>query len=287
MTKQANPPAPQADADAAAVVLWYPSPVTARGIVALPNNVAGACVLGWGDNTYTETSGGAPASTHAYASGGAYKLTVYQDAADAPPELVLDTVYLPHAPERAMALIAEEQVSIRDGMAPTIAFAPDASNPNLIIATVNDQPARMVSEYEITWAAGEVETKYLPHGTTARHGFKAGTHTVTVRDLHTRRALTQDLEVKDKEYDPDFTFAKGANTMTVEITLSKVGTKKDVLIDWGDGDQTPMPAAEVGQKTSHPYLDANDYIVQCVYADGSTDGSARLVTVPFPARAAR
>lgn len=242
-----------------------PAAVTERGVVAYVLNAPTVDTIDWGDGTRSVYS--SAAAVHAYASAKAYTVTA----------LAGETV------------VASRQVYVRDGLAPNVTFAPDANNPNLIVATFGDDPEDLVSKYEVTWEAGAVETLFAAKGTTRSHGFRAGTHTIVVRDLHTRRVLTEDIEVKDKTYDPDFDFAKGADTMTVEITLKNVKTKKEIVLAWGDGDQTLVPASEAvdGTKKSHTFLDADSYIVQCVYKDGSTEGSADLVTVPFPARAGR
>lgn len=241
---------------------WAPSPTKALGVAAVAAEVTGSFTLHWGDGT---TVDGATAGTplhHTYTGAGAYVAAAVQ----------------------AGATVARVQVFVRPGLAPAITFAAAADNPNIIEATVGDEPAELVSRYRIAWGDGSAAQELVAEkGQVISHGFKAGTYTITVTDLRTRRVLREQQVVTDAEYDPDFTLAKGADANTARATLSRVlaDPAKDVLLDWGDGEQTTLPAAKVGDHADHTYAAADTYLVQCVYTDGSTDGSAKTVTIPF------
>lgn len=242
------------------------SPVTERGVAALALNAPTVDAIDWGDGSRSPYSG--RGVFHTYASAKAYTVTALDG----------DTI------------VATAQVFVRDGLTPNVTFAADAGNPNMIIATFNDDPADLISRYEVTWAPGAVEEVVAAKGTTKTHGFQAGDHTIVVRDMHSGRVLSEDITVKDKEYDPDFTLVKGADANTALLEITRLVTAgKELLVDWGDYTQTTITAADakVGFKVSHPYAAADTYLVQLVYSDGSTEGSARVVTIPFPAARSR
>ncbi|WP_367139618.1 hypothetical protein [Saccharothrix sp. HUAS TT1] len=258
-----------AGARADAVLLWVPAALRERGVVLALTGLTGSVDLDFGDGTDpVRTAAGAPPIPHTYTTAGrAYLATAWQDG----------------------DLVAEAQIVVRAGLAPAVTFATAADNPNIVEATVTADPADLVSRYEFTWGVdGPVETLYAPKGTVLRHGFHAGTHTITVRDLHTGRVSSTDVEVTDLQYDPDFDLSQGADVRTAQLTVTASAEAKELLIDWGDGEQSTIPApadgdTNVGQKRSHTYTRDDTYIVQLVYSDGSTDGSSKTVTIPFPA----
>ena len=253
-------------AEDAAALRWVPKAIAELGVVAVPTNVVGEFTMDWGDSKRTDSSAGAPPVSHAYASAGAYTVTLTQGD----------------------AIVAKTQVVIRAGKGPAVTAAPAADNPNIIELTFADDPAEIASQYAITWNVGGVaEVVFAPKGTVLSHGYTAGDHVIVVRDLYTRRAVRLEVTVVDATFDPDFSATQGENTMTALVTLTAVATVKDVLVDWGDGQQSTVAAAEVGGKATHAYAANDTYIIQVVYADGSTDGSARTVTIPFPARDGR
>lgn len=234
------------------------SAIRPLGVVAIALQVTDAYEMHWGDGTYSGGSGSVPLN-HTYPAASVYTITVRQG----------DTV------------VAQRRVNVRNTMKPVVTFAPNADNPNFIEATFDDDPADVVSQYRIRWEEGQEETLFAPKGTVRRHGFPAGTHEIFVQDLHTGRSMTESVEVTDPEYDPDFSLARGADTNTADLTITKLATVKEVLIDWGDGKQSTISAPAVGTKSSHTYTANNTYIIQLVYSDGSTDGSSRVVTIPF------
>lgn len=248
---------------AGSVIKWAPASLVERGIVAiLTGTAASADTVDWGDGT-TSTASGATLR-HTFAEARAYTVTALQGT----------------------TAVARETVFVRDGLAAEVALAPASDNPNIVELTVNSEPADMVSRYSIQWTPdGQPELHYLPKGAVVSHGFAAGDHPVVVRDLHTGRALRETVTVTDPSFDPDFSIAKGADVMTAEITLSVVGTVKEILVDWGDGEQTKIPTPAVGAKHSHTYAANDTYIIQVLYSDASTDGAARVVTIPFAAMA--
>lgn len=251
-------PDPRADP----TVKVVPAVITERGVVAMVLNAPTVDTIDWGDGTRSPYSGAA--LVHTYPSAKAYSINALAGE----------------------ALMASGQVYVRDGLAPNVTFAADTNNPNLIIATFNDEPEDLISKYEITWEPGAVEEIVAVKGTTKSHGFRAGDHTIVIRDLHSGRVLSKDITVVDKEYDPDFTVVKGADVNTALLEVTKLVTPgKELLIDWDDYTQTTVPdaSAAVGHQESHAYSEAGDYLVQLVYSDGSTEGSAQLVTIPFPA----
>jgi hypothetical protein len=246
----------------APVIRWAPAALTERGVVAVVLNLTGAFTVHWGDGGTTDSTGGGGALRHTFSSPGPYTFTAKQGG----------------------GIVAKTHAFVRDGLKPAVTFAAASDNPNIVEATFNDDPAELVSSYEVTWATGVVETFFAPKGTVRSHGYAAGTHTIVVRDLYTGRVSSTDVVVVDPTYDPDFSLAKGANATTALLTLTAVATAKDVLVDWGDGTQETIPAAKPDDKRTHPYAVAGTYIVQVLYADNSTDGSAHDVTIPFPAR---
>lgn len=270
-------PDPDTDLDTAAdglddgtsQVRWAPATLVERGIVAVAVNVTGTYILWWGEgDAHTDTAAGAGPVRHTYAKAGSYTVIAKQGT----------------------TTLATAQVFVRDGLAPVVTFAPASDNSNIVEATFGDDPADLISRYEITWAAGAVETVVAPKGTVCSRGFQAGTHTIVIRDLHTGRSLSQDVEVKDKEYDPDFSVAKGADVNTALFTLTKVsgdGTQ-DVIIDFGDGATHTFTAAKPNDSISHTYARADSYIAQVAFTEGDTgNGGAKLITIPFPARTGR
>lgn len=245
------------------VIKWTPAALVPRAVIAVLGGAASAAdTVDWGDGTRSPATGAAV--RHTYPEPRAYAITALQGETP----------------------LARETVKVRDGLKPAIAFAPSTDNPNLIEATIASEPEDMISEYKVTWEAGAVDRFYGPKGTVKVHGFQAGTHTVSYRDLHTGRSGATEVVVVDKEYDPDFSIGKGANVNTALLEVTKLAVPgKELVIDWGDYIQSTVPAesAAVGFQVSHHYPDPGDFIVQLVYADGSTEGSARLITIPFPA----
>jgi hypothetical protein len=262
MNKRVDNQADAVGTDTAAALKWRPSAIAKMGVVAIATGVTGPFDLAWGDGTITQGTANVPVS-HTYTNARAYTATVRQEG----------------------TIIAQAQVVVRDSLTPTVTFTAQASNPNFIDATFNDEPADVVSKYRILWEPGQSEELFAPKGTKKTHGYPAGDHDVLVQDLFTGRVLRETITVKDKEYDPDFKVEKGSDTSTALLTLTRVlaTPAKNVVIDWGDGDQTTIDAAAVDKTASHKYIDPDNYIIQCVYADGSTEGSARVVTIPFPA----
>lgn len=247
--------------DAGVGVLWTPAALVERGVVVLlSGDATGADTIDWGDGTRAPASGAA--LRHTYTDGRSYTVTALKGA----------------------TVVGRETLHVRDGLKPAVTFAPAADNSNIVELTVNAEPADLISLYSVLWEpAGTAELKYLAKGDKLSHGFSAGDHPISVKDMHTGRALRETVTVVDPTYDPDFSVAKGADAMTAEVTLTTVETIKEILVDWGNGEQTNIPAPAVGTKVSHPYKANDTYIIQVVYADGSTDGSARAVTIPFPA----
>lgn len=189
------------------------------------------------------------------------------------------------------SLAASVQVFIRTGTIPQVTWSAAADNPNIIEFTFDDDPATLISQYHVDFGDGSQQTDLIaPNGTIHSHAYKAGTYTASVRDQQAMRGGRYTVTVNDPEYDPDFKIGQGGNRNTVVAEITRLVTSgKDVLIDWGDGAQSTIPASEaaVGVKRDHVYDTADTYIIQCVYADGSTDGSARSVTIPWPLRATK
>lgn len=254
-------------ADDTPFVAWRPAPTAQHAVVATAANLTGDFTIHWGDGSSADSAVGAAPVKHVYPGVGVYAVTVEQGG------------------QRK----TQAGVGIRDGLAPNITVAARDDNPNIIEVTFNDEPVAIVSHYHVQWVKdGPTETVVGVKGTRITHGYAAGTYEFTVADMLTRRHFRQQLTVVDKTYDPDFTIAQGANDMTVDLTVSAAAEAKDLLIDWGGGSQATIPApgpggSNVGQKRSHTFASADTYIVQLVYSNGSTDGSARTVVIPFPA----
>ncbi|KGI79389.1 hypothetical protein IL38_24140 [Actinopolyspora erythraea] len=256
--------APQDERVRAEVTIrWAPAAKTALGIVATPLGVTGEYRMHWGDGTHVDGAGQSPVARHVYPAAGSYTLTLVQNE----------------------AMVAQQQVHVRATLEPQVTLSPASDNPNIIDALFDDDPEELASRYELVWEDGATPVQlWAPKGTVTSHGYQAGTYTVTIRDLHTGRAKQEQITVQDPVYDPDFSLGKGGDVRTARAEITHLETSgKDVLLDWGDGAQTTLPAAKVGDTANHAYTADDTYIVQCVYVDGSTDGSARTVTIPFPA----
>lgn len=243
------------------MIKWVASATVERGVVLVPLNITGTVELSFGDGTTPTTGASGIPVHHTYAAPGAYTVSARQGE----------------------NVVARAQVFVRDGLTPAVTLSAGADNPLFWDLTVNADPESMISQFEVRWGDGSApQIVAAPKGTKVSHGYQAGDYPVTVIDRHSGRWLTQDITVSAPTYDPDFTATKGADAMTVEITLTTVGTPgKEVLVDFGDFSQEVITNGQVGAKVSHKYAAADSYLVQVVYSDGSTAGSSRLVTVPF------
>lgn len=237
-----------------------------RTITAAIDDGESSGTLHWGDGTSIPYSWAERPVRHTYEAAGAYTVTLR--GADG-------------------AVIDAQRIFARTGEAPVVTFTADADNPNIIDATWGDEPADLTGQYDLDWDDGtEVQTVTAAHGRVVSHGLRAGDYTIRIYDRDARRWGRYPITVHDKQYDPEFELTR-LDERTVKLTVTRLVTPgKDVLVDWGDGTQDTIGTAQVGSEVQHSWDFDDVYIVQCVYADGSTDGSADTVEIPW-AEAAR
>lgn len=231
-------------------------------------------LIHFGDGTPAAAAGRGPVATrrpirHAYTTPRAYTVTANTAVTDPVTGAVTE------GPQAAAV-----QVYVRPGTAPAVQIAAADDNQQIIEATWNDEPAELISGYVVDHGDGESSTVVGAPGTVVSHGYRPGTYTIGVKDVQADRWLRTTVDVQAPQYDPEFAITGQGRAATATITRL-VTPAKAVLIDWGDGDQSTITGAAVGDAVSHDYTADDTYIVQCVYSDGSTDGSAQVVTVPL------
>lgn len=245
----------------AAQLLWAPAAATSLGIVAVAMGITGGYTLDWGDGARTEGAIGGVPNTHVYLDAGSYRVTALLDGAP----------------------VARAVVYVRRGTAPRVEFTADTDNPQVISATVLDDPEEIASLYSITWSPEETPAaERLPWGSKRAFGFEPGSHDVHVQDHDTGRAGTTRLEVAALQRDPAATVARGAGELVLDLTITALGEAKDLLVDWGDWTREIVTAPAVGRVISHTYARPWLGVLQVMYADGSGTPEAILAEVPVP-----
>ncbi|HLT10302.1 MAG TPA: cellulose binding domain-containing protein [Micromonosporaceae bacterium] len=234
-----------------------------RRIAVTAPDLAVPGVIDWGDGTGRARLAPGHGAEHTYAVPGAVTITLFD----------LDGV------ERDRQVLF-----VRSGTGPAVAFNPGADNPNIIDITWSETERDLVSAYTVDYGdADPIEVVTAPYGHVKSRAYRAGDYTARLYDQQAMRWGRFEFTVHDPVYDPEFTLRQGDDRYTVIATLTRLETPgKEVLIDWGDGLQDRLPAAQVGTEVSHVYGIDDYYIIQCGYADGSTDGSAQSVEIPWP-----
>lgn len=202
---------------------------------------------------------------HVYAQPGAYTLTLKGGA----------------------EVLATERIFARSGDAPAITWAAGADNPNFIDFTWAETPADLVSTYDVIWGDGAANaTVTAPAGHVASHGYAAGDYTVKVYDQQARRWGRYDISVHDKVYDPNLTVEQGTGRYEAVATISAIASPgKEVKVWWGDGTDPDVVAnPQVGTQVRHIYDFDDTYMVQVGYADGTGEGGAVFINIPWPAK---
>lgn len=200
---------------------------------------------------------------HVYAQAGAYTVTL----------------------KSGTKVLAVDRVFTRSGDAPAVAWAPGSDNPNFIDFTWNDVPEDLVSTYDIVWGDGEPNAVVTaPSGFVKAHGYAAGDYTVKIFDRQARRWGQYDITVHDKTYNPDLTVAQGASRYEAVATISRIETPgKEVKVWWGDGlDPDIIANAQLGDQVRHTYDFDDTYMVQIAYSDGTGEGGASFIEIPWP-----
>lgn len=233
---------------------WAPSTLIERGVVVLLHEGT-ADTIDWGDGTSSPYVGGA--QYHTYNRANAYVVTV----------------------KSGDMVVANEAVHVRDGLTPDVVI--DDGEPNVVSVYVSGLPIEVVHTLTIDWGDGSAPQRdNWRSGQVIRHNYRAGSYVLSISDDVTRRSGQYEVMVTDRVGDPDFCITKDVTAPSITLTITNLVTPtKDLLVDWGDFTRAVIPAAQAGSAISHTYSGNGKFIVQLVYADGSTIGCAQLVEI--------
>lgn len=244
-------------APAAPQLYWDASALVERGVVVYLHETT-ADTIQWGDGT-TSPYNGVPV-THVYDRPHAYVVTAMSG-------------------DTAVTRLA---VYVRAGIKPAIVV--DESVPNTAVLFVSGLPLEILHELRIDWGDGSSpQVGKWWTGQEIRHAYASGSYDITISDAVTGRIGRYPITVSGRLDDPVFTVTQRDQSLGVTISVSSLSSPgKALVIDWGDFNTATIPAAQVGSTASHSYSGPGQVILQLAYADGSTDGSAQLISVPLP-----
>lgn len=219
-----------------------PNPIFQWNVTVGVENYAQGYVVEWGDGTRRDTVAANGTARHAYpARPAAWQVQVF--AAD------------------GKTFVTQQLVVVRGGRAPKgyeIGRNPDNTNEVWVEFQDTGDNTGVLPKFAIEWpkTKDRIEAWGVP-GAMVTRLLPDGDHEVTVTDLTSHRAATEQVHVTPPDYDPDYIFRRkpGGDTLTAEIEFIKVTENKEIIVGWDDPEvpNQTITSAKVGDKVEHTY----------------------------------